>query len=129
MRMAYYFSRSFDWSFDEAVERAIEALKAEGFGVMADIDVQAKMQEKVGPFRPYRILGACHPPSAYKALQHEANMGIYMPCNVVVQQHEDGRVEISAMNPQEALAPVQNPLLADVAQETSERLRRVIDAL
>ena len=127
--MSYYFSRSFDWIFEEAVARAIEALKAEGFGVMADIDVQAKMQEKVGPFRPYRILGACHPPSAYAALKEEANLGILMPCNVVVQQHEDGKVEISAMNPVVALASVNNPALADVAQSTSDKLQRVIESL
>lgn len=127
--MSYYFSRSFDWDFDEAVARAIEALKAEGFGVMADIDVQAKMQEKVGPFRPYRILGACHPPSAYVALQQEANLGILMPCNVVVQQHEDGKVEIAAMNPVVALSSVNNPALGEVAQATSDRLQRVIESL
>lgn len=127
--MSYYFSRSFDWDFNSAVERATEALKAEGFGVLADIDVQAKMEEKVGPFRPYRILGACHPPSAYEGLRLEPNLGIMMPCNVVVQQHEDGKVEISAMNPAEALAGVLNPALQEMATDVSARLKRVIDSL
>ena len=98
--MSYHFSKTLDVSFDQAVARVTEALKREGFGVLTDIDVAATMQKKLGQhFRPYRILGACNPKLAYRALELEDKIGTMLPCNVIVQQHDGGGVEISAVDP------------------------------
>lgn len=127
--MSYYLSKTLVLPFDQALQRTVEALKKEGFGILTEIDVQATLKNKLNAdFRPYRILGACNPPFAHKALLAERHIGIMLPCNVIVQQAEGG-TEVSAVEPLAAMAPVQNPDLADVAKEVSNKLRRVIDSL
>ncbi|UCF69348.1 MAG: DUF302 domain-containing protein [Acidobacteriota bacterium] len=128
--MAYHISRKLEMDFDEAVARVIELLQREGFGVLTEIDVKATLKKKLDvDFRPYRILGACHPPSAYKALQAEDKIGTMLPCNVIVQQAEPGLVEISAIDPIATLSSIGNRELADVAEDVQGRLRRVIAGL
>jgi uncharacterized protein (DUF302 family) len=128
--MAYHFSRKVNVSFDEAVARTIEALKAEGFGVLTDIDVSATLKLKLGEdFRAYRILGACNPPLAFSALQLEDKIGTMLPCNVIVQDHPGEGVEISAVDPVASMQAIENPGLAEVAKQVQAKLRRVIDNL
>jgi len=127
--MDYYVSKKLTVPFDEAVERARAALKEEGFGVLTEIDVAATLKQKLDvDFRPYRILGACHPQSAYAALQAEDKIGLMLPCNVVVQEFDDG-VEVSAVNPIASMAAVENEGLADVAASVRQKLGKVIDSL
>ena len=128
--MEYYFNTTMRESFDAAIEKTIEALKTEGFGVIADIDIQAKLKEKLGvDFKKYRILGACNPPAAYKALQVEEKIGTMLPCNVIVIDKEDGTTEIAAINPIASMMAVENPQLTPLAQEITDKLKRVIDSL
>jgi uncharacterized protein (DUF302 family) len=128
--MSYHFSKTLDVPFDQAIARTTEALKREGFGVLTDIDVAATMKAKLGEdFRPYRILGACNPQLANRALKLEDKIGTMLPCNVIVQQHEDGDVEVSAVDPVASMQAIQNPGLADVAREVRARLKRVVDGL
>jgi uncharacterized protein (DUF302 family) len=127
--MDYYFSKKLDVGFDEAVEKAKAALKEEGFGVLAEIDVAATLKKKLDvDFRPYRILGACHPQSAYAALQAEDKIGLMLPCNVIVQELDDG-VEVAAIDPIASMAAVENEGLAEVAASVQQKLRSVIDNL
>ena len=124
----YTFSAKIDGTFDEVVRKVTEALQSEGFGVLTEIDVAATLKKKLGvDFRPYRILGACHPESAYAALQAEDKIGLMLPCNVVVQEFEDGAVEVSAIDPIASMAAVQNEGLAEVAASVQQKLRSVID--
>ena len=128
--MSYHFSKRLDVPFDQAVARVSEALKREGFGVLTDIDVSATLKAKLGEdFRPYRILGACNPQLAHQALQLEDKIGTMLPCNVVVQQHADGAVEVSAVDPVASMQAIQNPGLAEVAKEVQARLKKVIEGL
>jgi uncharacterized protein (DUF302 family) len=128
--MSYHFSKTLDVPFDQAVTRVTDALKAEGFGVLTDIDVAATMKAKLGEdFRPYRILGACNPKLAHHALELEDKIGTMLPCNVIVQQHDDGRVEVSAIDPVASMQAIENPGLADVAQEVQGRLKHVVEGL
>jgi len=125
--MSYYILRSVDGPFEEIVSRVRAALKAQGFGVLTDIDIEATLAEKLGvEFRPYRILGACNPPFAHKALLAEDKIGTMLPCNVVVQQTDDG-VEIAAVDPMASMQAVENPALAEIADEVRERLRTVVE--
>jgi uncharacterized protein (DUF302 family) len=127
--MTYYFAKTLHCSFDDAVDRATEALQSEGFGVLTDIDLQATLKKKLDLDTPsYRILGACNPPLAHQALTAEERIGLMLPCNVVVRATADG-VEVAAIDPAAAMAGVGNPQLAPVAQEVAARLRRVIQAL
>jgi uncharacterized protein (DUF302 family) len=127
--MDYYVSKKLTVPFDEAVERARAALKEEGFGVLTEIDVATTLKQKLDvDFRPYRILGACHPQSAYAALQAEDKIGLMLPCNVVVQEFDDG-VEVAAIDPIASMAAVENEGLADVAASVRRKLRSVIDNL
>jgi uncharacterized protein (DUF302 family) len=127
--MSYHFSKTLDVPFAEVVPRVIEALKREGFGVLTDIDVAATMKAKLGAdFRPYRILGACNPQLAYRALGLEDKIGTMLPCNVVVQEHPDG-VEVSAVDPVASMQAIANPRLAEVATEVQQKLKRVIESL
>lgn len=128
--MSYYFSKTLSDSFDEAVGKVSEALKKEGFGILTDIDVKATLKKKLDvDFRQYRILGACNPTFAYKALKEEDKIGTMLPCNVVVQETPDGTVEVAAVNPVASMASVENPLLGDIAFQVQEKLKRVIGSL
>jgi uncharacterized protein (DUF302 family) len=128
-QMSYYFAKTLDMGFDEAVDRVKAVLKEDGFGVLSEIDVQHAMKEKLGKeFRPYRILGACNPPLAFQALQAEDKIGTMLPCNVVVQQTDEG-TEVAALDPVASMAAVGNEALARVAAQVRERLMRVIAGL
>lgn len=125
----YGYSRTLDVSYSEAVGRAREALKVEGFGVLCEIDIKEKLKEKLGvDFRNYLILGACHPALAYQTLQEEINIGLLLPCNVIVYE-QDGRTVVSAVDAVRMLSVVGNPMLESTAGQVNERLRRVIDNL
>jgi uncharacterized protein (DUF302 family) len=127
--MSYHFSKTLDLPFDQAVSRVTEALKSESFGVLTDIDVSATMKAKLGEeFRPYRILGACNPQLAYRALKLEDKIGTMLPCNVIVQQR-GGAVEVSAVDPVASMQAINNPALADLASEVQVRLKKVIASL
>jgi uncharacterized protein (DUF302 family) len=128
--MKYYIAKTTNYSFDEAVQKTTEELKKEGFGVLSEIDIQEKLQEKLGvDFHKYRILGACNPPNAFKALQHENKIGTMLPCNVIVQELEDGKVEVAAVDPIASMQAVENKELAGIAGDIRSKLQRVIDAL
>ncbi|MBL8384802.1 MAG: DUF302 domain-containing protein [Burkholderiales bacterium] len=115
---------------DAACARVTEVLKTEGFGVLTEIDVQKTLKAKIGAdFRPYRILGACNPGFAHQALLAEDKIGTMLPCNVIVQEHAPGRVEVSAIDPIESMKAIDNPALGGVAAEVRARLKRVVDAL
>lgn len=128
--MSYHFSKSLDLPFDEAVDRVTDALNAEGFGILTVIDVAATMKAKLGvDFRPYRILGACNPKLAYRALELEDKIGTMLPCNVIVQQLDGGQVEVSAVDPAASMQAVDNAGLAEVAGEVQGKLKRVVERL
>lgn len=128
--MSYYFSKKIESSFEEAIQRATESLKTEGFGVLTEIRIHDKLKEKLGvDFHKYIILGACHPPSAYEALQHENKIGTMLPCNVIVQEVDDNVMEVAAINPVESMKAVENESLGDVAGKVKESLKRAIDNL
>jgi uncharacterized protein (DUF302 family) len=127
--MNYYFSKTVQLPFDEAVAQVTENLKQAGFGVLTEIDVQATMQKKLNiEMPPYKILGACNPTFAYQAIQLEDKIGTMLPCNVIVQQKPDG-VEISAVDPVASMQAISNPQLTDIAQQVSTKLQTVIDRL
>ena len=128
--MAYYFSKTLDMPFDEAVARIMEDLKKEGFGILTDIDVQKTLKSKLDvDFRKYRILGACNPPFAYKALLAEDKIGTMLPCNVIVQEIGENKVEIAAVDPIASMQAVQNPSLGKIAEQVQAKLRKVIGSL
>jgi uncharacterized protein (DUF302 family) len=130
LSMSYHFSKTLDVPFDQAITRVIETLKHEGFGVLTDIDVRATIKAKLDEdFRPYRILGACNPQLAFHALQLEDKIGTMLPCNVIVQEHADGTVEVSAVDPAASMQAIENSGLAEVAKEVQAKLRRVINGL
>ena len=126
----YYFGKTVELSFDDAIVRVTEELKKEGFGVLTEIDMQATLKKKLDvDFRPYKILGACNPPFAYKALQAEQNIGLLLPCNVIVQDAGNGKTEIAAIDPLVSMSRVENPALEPVAMEIKAKLQRVIQNL
>lgn len=127
--MSYYFSKIIDLDFDSAVNKVIDELKKEGFGILTDIDVKATLKKKLDvDFHNYRILGACNPPFAYKALQAEDKIGTMLPCNVIVQE-KDGKTEIAAIDPAASMQAVDNPNLKEIAEEVQSKLRKVIKSL
>ena len=128
--MQYYFNKTLHMSFDDAVTRIVYALKKEGFGILTDIDVQKTLKNKLDvDFRKYRILGACNPPFAYEALKLENKIGTMLPCNVVVQEHPDGTIEVSAIDPIASMQAIANLKLRDVAARVQAKLKRVIENL
>lgn len=128
--MEYYFRAILHTSFDNAVVKITEALKTEGFGVLTEIDMQAKLKEKLDiDFKKYKILGACNPTFAYRALQAEELIGLMLPCNVVVTDREDGTTEVAVIHPIASMMAIQNPALEPLAQEITEKLKRVIGLL
>ena len=127
--MSYFNAKKVNYSFDEAINKVTEELKSEGFGVLTEIDVQATLKKKLDvDFRKYRILGACNPPFAYEALKNEEHIGVLLPCNIIVQEKEDG-VEVAAVNPMTSMQSVQNQALENVASEVTARLKKVIEKL
>jgi uncharacterized protein (DUF302 family) len=126
--MSYYFGKTVNMTFDEAIARVTEELKREGFGVLTDIDVRATMKKKLDvDFRNYRILGACNPPFAHRALLAEDKIGTMLPCNVIVQEHAPGVVEVAAVDPLASMAAVDNPDLGGIAEEVEAKLQRVVE--
>ena len=129
MTVTYGMGKVVPLAFDEAVERTRAALQQEGFGVLCDIDVAATLKAKLGiEHDDYVILGACNPPLAHKALEAEQELGLLLPCNVIVYATDDG-TRVSAIDPDVMLGMTDNPALAEVAREVRARLERVIDRL
>ncbi|MCZ2277373.1 MAG: DUF302 domain-containing protein [Bacteroidia bacterium] len=128
--MSYYFSKTINSSWEAAREKVTEALKEEGFGVLTEIDVKATLKKKLDvDFRPYLILGACNPSYAYQALQTEHHIGTMLPCNVIMQENQAGKIEISAVDPIASMQAISNQKLAEVATEVRSKLQRVIEKL
>ena len=129
--MSYYFSKVLKGkSFDEAIEQVTAELKKEGFGVLTEIDVKETFKKKLDvDFKKYKILGACNPSFAYKSLQKEDKIGVLLPCNVIVEENENGEVEVSAVDPISAMSVVENNAIKDVAFEVQQKLIQVIENL
>lgn len=128
--MNYYFSKTIKSSFDAAIQRTIEALKTEGFGVISEIRMHEKLKEKINvDFKKYTILGACNPPYSYKALQVEDKIGTMLPCNVIVQELSENHIEVAAVNPIASMMAIQNPELEGIAKEMTDKLEKIISHL
>ncbi|MDD2385490.1 MAG: DUF302 domain-containing protein [Bacteroidales bacterium] len=128
--MKYYINKTITANFEQAIELVTEALKTEGFGVLTEIDIQQTLKEKLNvDFRKYKILGACNPPKAYEALQAENKIGTMLPCNVIVQELDDGKTEVAAVDPVASMQSVDNKELADITREIKAKLQRVIASL
>jgi len=126
----YYFHKYLNLNFDEAGSKVVEELKREGFGVLTEIDVQETLKKKLDvDFKKYKILGACNPPLAYQALQAEENIGLMLPCNIVIKEGEDGQTEILAIDPVASMSAVENPRLKPIAEQVKMKLREVIKNL
>ena|SRR5690606_8357426 len=126
--MAYYFHTIIEKSsFDEVLEKLTEALKSEGFGILTEIDVQATFKKKLDvDFKKYKILGTCNPEFAYKAITVEDKIGVFLPCNIVVEENSEGNIEVSAVDPIASMISVQNKKLGSLALEVQEKLKNVI---
>ena len=129
--MSYYFNTILsNKNFEEAIEQVTAALKEEGFGVLTEIDVKETLKKKIDvDFRRYKILGACNPHFAHKALTNENKIGVFLPCNVVVQENDNGEIEVSAVDPIASMSAVQNKSLESIATEVQQKLLRVISSL
>jgi len=129
--MTYYFNKTLKGiSFDEAVEKVTEELKNNGFGVLTEIDVKATLKKKIdADFRPYKILGACNPPFAHQALLAEPKIGVFLPCNVIVEENEAGDIEVAAVDPYASMMAVKNKELHGIAGEVQQKMKAVVDAL
>jgi uncharacterized protein (DUF302 family) len=128
--VSYYFNKTLNTSFDDAVARVVAELKKEGFGILTEIDVSEALKKKLDvDFKKYRILGACNPPFAYKALQLEDKIGTMLPCNVIVQEISAGVVEVAAIDPIASMQAIDNPKLRSVAEQVQSMLKKVIAAL
>ena len=128
--MSYYIEKRVNMPFEQALERVTEELKKEGFGVLTEIDVKATLKKKLDVgFRKYRILGACNPPFAYKALQTEDKIGLMLPCNVIVQDMGEGEIEVAAVDPIASMEAVTNADLQLLAEEVRAKLSRVIQGV
>lgn len=128
--MQYHISKTVTGDFDEVIARATEALADEGFGIMTEIDVSATLKKKLDvDFHKYRILGSCNPNYAYQALQSENKIGTMLPCNVVVQEHEGGEIEVSAVDPLASMMAIDNPALGEIANTVKAKLQKVVEAI
>ena len=128
--MRYYFNKTLNTSFDEAVARVVTELKKQGFGVLTEIDVSEALKKKLDvDFKKYRILGACNPSFAYQALQLEDKIGTMLPCNVIVQETSAGVVEVAAIDPIASMQAIDNPKLRGVAEQVQTMLKKVIETL
>ena len=128
--MSYYFSKIVDDNFDDAIERVTKRLADAGFGVLTTIDVSGTLKKKIDvDFQRYTILGACNPGFAYKALQAEDKIGVMLPCNVIVQETADGKVEVAAVDPMASMMAIQNETLGGVATQVQGMLKNVIEGL
>jgi uncharacterized protein (DUF302 family) len=128
--MIYYFSKKLNTSFDDAIIKVTNELKKEGFGILTEIDVKEAIKKKLNrEFRKYKILGACNPPFAYKALQAEDKIGTMLPCNVIVQETSGGHVEVAAIDPVASMTAVENEVLSKIATEVQGKLKKVIECL
>lgn len=128
--MKFYVNTKLDGEFNEILERVKAELSKEGFGILSDIDVASTLQKKLDvDFRKYRILGACNPPFSYKALQAEDKIGTLLPCNVIVQELEPGSIEVAAINPKASMQGVSNDEIEKIAEEVTDRLKKVIESL
>ncbi len=128
--MSFYIAKALQLPFEAVVKNVVAALKEEGFGVLTDIDVQATLKEKLGIVgRSYRILGACNPALAHRALQAEDKIGVMLPCNVIVQDRGDGTVEVAAINPKAAMGHLGSPALTALAEEVRTKLAAVLARL
>lgn len=126
--MGYYFSKQTDLSFEDAIDKVSEELKKEGFGILTEIDVKATLKKKLNVnFRNYKILGACNPPFAFEALQTEALVGAMLPCNVVVQEIDNGKIEIAAVDPVSSMQAINNPELKKIAGKIQQKLKTAIN--
>ncbi|PRX43071.1 DUF302 domain-containing protein [Salegentibacter salegens] len=128
--MSYYFSKILNDSFEEAIDKVTKELKEEGFGILTEIDVKETFKKKLDvDFRKYRILGACNPKMAHQAISAESKIGTMLPCNVIVQETEDGKTEVSAVDPVASMTAVENNKLGDIAQDVRSKLKTVIERL
>ena len=130
MTAKYYFEKTMKEDFETAVSKTKEALKSEGFGVLSEIDINEKLKEKLGvDFRRYKILGACNPAYAYKALQKEDKIGVMLPCNVIIQERTNGEIEVAAVDPAASMLSIDNDDLRMIATEIRVKLQNVIGLL
>ncbi len=129
--MSYYFNKVLkNTSFEEAIEKVTAELKKEGFGILTEIDVKETLKKKIDvDFKKYKILGACNPHFAHKVLQKEDKIGVFLPCNVIVEEHENGEVEVSAVDPIASMAAVENKDIEELAKEVQQKLKQVIENL
>ncbi|MFC1742634.1 DUF302 domain-containing protein [Candidatus Riflebacteria bacterium] len=128
--MSYYFSKTLNISFEDAILRVTDELKKEGFGILTEIDVRATLKKKLNEdFRPYLILGACNPPFAFKALKAEDKIGLMLPCNVVIQQRTSGEIEVSTIDPLSSMQAIYNPKLEEIARTIRDKMKKVVDSL
>ena len=126
--MSYHISKKVEYTFDDAIANVTDELKEEGFGVLTEIDVKETLKKKLDvDFKKYKILGACNPNFAHQALQKEDKIGTMLPCNVIVEEHEDGSVEISAVDPMASMQAVENEDLGAIATQVRDRLSKVIE--
>jgi uncharacterized protein (DUF302 family) len=128
--MSYYFNKTVNGTFNNVIEKVTDLLSKEGFGILTEIDIQQTLKKKLNvDFKKYKILGACNPPFAYKALVAEDKIGTMLPCNVIVQELEDNTIEVAAVNPLASMQAVKNTELIDVAEKVSDKLEKVINNL
>ena len=128
--MSYYYNKTVNGTFDNVIDKVTDLLSKEGFGILSEIDIQQTLKKKLNvDFKKYKILGACNPPFAYKALVAEDKIGTMLPCNVIVQELGENKIEVAAINPLVSMQSVKNTELNEVAEKVSEKLKAVINNL